>query len=411
MTIEWTTKKIGKSLMEKSNNYTWGLEDAEYGTSLKMPSPAHPFDHTPNSKTTVKGRGTIATGLNFDHLTAEALRWWFNQLAWTPNWKDRPKERHTHAYTATYLEMVVDFETATGMTVPGSGWGNKASRMAAMLKSMARIYTIVENELSTVTWQQALEPKSGYPTLTPLGAPREPGVSRRPKWLCASTSLTVAGNIWRCLKVAPENMKTPQGYKQAVVKDHTLDRTGFNDGPIWRSGAELTLIEIKAKAYREYDDELEKWRKDRTRPIPIHPREMRSKYARLWSDSANAADAIQQQKASNFSCQPATTADNSDKTGLQDEESRCADTLAENGTVASNIKSHEHVPARRTATDLACAFPLAGRDQSEWACSHFESASSSGDSTRPTIYTSLRQLLEHSGNVKATATGSAVTVL
>ena len=75
MTIEWNTKKIGKRLQEDSNDYTWGLDDTEYDTALRMPSPSHPFDHTPNSKTTVKGRGTSATGLNFDHRTAEALRW------------------------------------------------------------------------------------------------------------------------------------------------------------------------------------------------------------------------------------------------------------------------------------------------------------------------------------------------
>ena len=386
----WTAKQIGEKL--KSRDYAWSLEDAEFADAYRMPTPERPFDHTPGAKAKIRGRGTVTTGIDASPTLLEALRWWFNKLRWTPHWRLRPVERPSHAYTVTYAELVIDFEAATAMTIPAEGWGAKAVKLASLLRSLARIYTIVEEgTLNATTWKQAFDPKPGYPSLTPLGAPRETGLARRPRWICRTTPCAIVANVWRCLRKTPQRTDESGKHRNSAIRSHTIDRTGFNESAKWKSGDELTVLELRAKAFQEYDEECDKWRRDFSRPVPIHPQQRGSTHAHLWGareiigESVSAAQLATRNNVENSLAEDDKVAVT--KTASPNLPVLLTQPLAGSGTTTRYFV-HGAVdvdcgpgPRRSMLVDTRPVFAT-------------DSSSSCGNATRPTIFTSLRQCSE-----------------
>ncbi len=133
----------------------------------------------------------------------------------------------------------MDVEAAIGIDIPATTWHDKAIKLAALLRAMARIYTVQVDGVAG-NWKCAADPRADYPSLTPLGAPRTSGVARRPRWMCQSTPAVVAANIWRNL----EHHKQERGVtdthhiSRTFLQGHQVDRTGVKQVIVWTTRAE-----------------------------------------------------------------------------------------------------------------------------------------------------------------------------
>ncbi len=116
----WTTAQIARCLKARPGEYCWELLDEECDTKIVLAQLGRGdiIDHTPGASVHIKGRGKVDCGIDASPIVIEAVKWWMNQLRWTPHWASRPQERPSHAYTATFAEMVVDCEAATGIELP-----------------------------------------------------------------------------------------------------------------------------------------------------------------------------------------------------------------------------------------------------------------------------------------------------
>ena len=158
------------------------------------------------------------------------------------------------------------------MAVPASGGGAKASRLAAMLKTLARIYTVCLNGGRT-NWTQAVDPRNSRPSLTPLGAPRQAGPGRRPKWCIQSTPRVVAANVWRAIG----NTGDRSGHTRApatnykIFHSQTINRTGFKDKISWQSRDEALLKLAVKKQWDDFFTRTGDWQQYPVGPPPRRP--------------------------------------------------------------------------------------------------------------------------------------------
>ena len=300
----WTSKAIAQRRRAECQDYAWALEEPEFTSSITFKEPKYPFDHTEKAHTRIPGRGKIQTGLPYAAHFIEAIKWWFSLLKWTPLWQDRPKSRRPHEYTCTYLEMVVDFETASGIDIPISGWAQKANILSVALRSLSRIYTLLIDGHPT-TWTTALEPKNARPTLTPLGAPRQPGPGRRPKWASPETTQIVAANVWRCFEDAKRNTRNrnpKQDY--SIFSTYTLCRSGFRTKPFWKSKDEV-LLKIKTKqVWDNYFSAVADWQARPIGPPPVRLGQPQSVFPPIRPPDCHVA--LLSSSASSSGCSPAT---------------------------------------------------------------------------------------------------------
>ncbi len=124
----------------------------------------------------------------------------------------------------------------------------------------------------TSTWKKVMDPKPDLPSLTPLNAPRISGLSRRPRWMCASTTEVVAANIWQSGLAADEdesgcNSRTGRTF----LSDHIISRTGARQVVIWRTRAEKELKIKYDMALKKYYDARDRWQANPAGPPPLHP--------------------------------------------------------------------------------------------------------------------------------------------
>ncbi len=237
----WSIARIGKALRQGPSGYTWSLEADETRYTIKFPEPVHPYNHTLGAHTRVSGRGKIATGIDCSPILVEAIKWWMVGVRWSEHWTNRPETRRSHEYTVSYLEMVVDIEASIGINIPGKGWHQKALKLAAIMRNIARIYTVQIGDI-TSNWKNVMDPKPDLPPLTPLNAPRISGLSRRPRWMCGSTTEVVAANIW-CSNFSADQ-EEPGGHTRAgrtFLSDHVTSRTGAHQVVVWKTRAEKEL--------------------------------------------------------------------------------------------------------------------------------------------------------------------------
>ena len=160
--------------------------------------------------------------------------------------------------------MVIDFESATGLQLPHDTWAQKASKFASYIKTLCRVYTCKLNGGLT-TWAHALEPKNGRPTLTPLGAPRQPGLGSRPKWVSRSTPALTAANVRRCLREAREKNpgKDPAGVY--TIFNH------FPCRPSWTARDRVLLAAAAKERMDKYWVDVGAWQANPVGPMPQHP--------------------------------------------------------------------------------------------------------------------------------------------
>ncbi len=202
-------------------------------------------------------------------IVIEGVKWWFNNLRWTVHWASRPEHSKPHENTVTFLELVIDMEAATGMEFPGSCLSEKASRLAALLRTLARIYTL-EVEGEKASWKTAFDPQVLQPTLTPLDAPRISGLSRRPRGLSSFTPAVAAANVWRALH--PVQTATPTDTpahrhddrksaraSRTFALGHRINRSGITQHVVWRTKAEKEISLAREAALRAYYDASDKW--------------------------------------------------------------------------------------------------------------------------------------------------------
>ncbi len=267
----WTTPQIAQGLKRARYDYCWQLDSSDYTTKIIMPEPDRPFDHSKGAMAHIRGRGRFSTTIEASPITIEGIRWWFNHLRWTPHWAERPDGRKPHHYTVTYSELVVDAEAATGLTLPGRDWHQKTVAFAALLRSMARVYGLEMNG-NSVSWKNALDPRTDSPTLVPLGAPRVSGLARRPRWLSSHTPDVAAANVWRAVQRAVDD-GTPRrdGIGRTFLRDCVIDKKGTHQVVLWRSRAEKQLQLSAAEAMNRFYEEMDKWQACPTGPPPRHP--------------------------------------------------------------------------------------------------------------------------------------------
>ncbi len=174
--------------------------------------------------------------------------WWLNQLRWTPRWTERPSERHPRDYQSAFLELAVDFEAATGITLKDSGgqaltWNQKGLRVAAMMRTIARLHTI-ELDGARQSFAQAYMTNPSVGVFVPLGGPRVPGLGRRPQWVAKHTAAVAAANAWKAAAEAAGGERDPRARRQTFAENWKLERTGCPEAPKWKSRAEEELQTI-----------------------------------------------------------------------------------------------------------------------------------------------------------------------
>ncbi len=287
----WSIAKIGKTLRQRPFGYTWRLEADETYYTIKFPEPSHPFDHTPGSHARVTGRGKIATGVDCSPILIEAIKWWMAGVRWSEHWASRPDNRRSHEYTVSYLEMVVDIEASTGISIPEKGWHQKALKLAAIMRNIARIYA-VQIGSDITTWKKAMDPKPDLPPLTPLGAPRISGLSRRPRWMCSSTTEVVAANIWLSgLAATDDAAGCDDRVGRKFLNDYVISRTGVRQVIVWTTRAEKELKIYYETALKRYYTARDHWQANPTGPPPMPPSLEAMAAAKRMSDKRNTIDA------------------------------------------------------------------------------------------------------------------------
>ncbi len=430
---DWTIERIATALKAKVPNFGWEVNPEELCCTIKFPEPASPFDHTPGTYTVVRGRGKIATGIDCSPILIEALKWWVRGVKWTVHWSEKPEHRQTHEYTTSFLEMVVDVEAATGIDVPAKTWHDKAIKLAALLRNIARVYTVQIDGVAG-SWKKAADPRADYPSLTPLGAPRTSGVARRPRWMCQSTPAVVAANIWRNLEHHRKEHGTTdtQHITRTFLKGHQVDRTGIKQVIVWSTRAEKEAKLKFEDAMKHYYEAREKWQSNPKGPPPQPPskRSLDELAMRLKSMETRTARASTSTSASTStptsSSPPSATIDISQGSplprapppasglgGLDRDPLEVADksecstspTPAASSSCVTPLPSSPRVTrcAREalhhvgTASGRAAAKPLRGPtdDSVNQLREGSSAASSCGSSSVPFIATSLRELREH----------------
>ena len=153
----------------------------------------------PGTKQRVPGRGSVNTYLTFPRHFLDPLIWWLSTVKWTKLSRERDDDTHPFQRTTSYYEMVVNFELTTAIRVPGADWTQQPSDFADMLRAVARIFLVTDGD-ATYTYNNYFAPERSVAALTCLGAPRVPGVHRRPLWLLADrTADVVAANVWQAI--------------------------------------------------------------------------------------------------------------------------------------------------------------------------------------------------------------------
>ena len=245
-----TPKDIARALATQVPQFPWQLEDEEYAHRIVLnPVPVHVHVGT-RTQTVIPGRGTVNTSISFPIRYVEPAAWWFNQLRWTPFWTERPQERPPLQYQTTYLELAVDFEIAIGLNLRRDGhgandWASKAELIAIIIKALVRIHHIKLDGIPA-NLKNALDPKIGVASLTPFGAARFSGLSRRPRWVANTTNQVVTANAWRAIQ--EYHKKHPNGTGPRLGCRHfpngwKITRQSLPEKAHWVSEAEVALQE------------------------------------------------------------------------------------------------------------------------------------------------------------------------
>ncbi len=301
------------------------------------------------------------------------------------------------------------------MEFPGRGWSEKASRFAALLRALARVYTL-EVDGRASSWRAALDPQVTQPTLVPLDGPKVSGTSRRPRWMSGSTPLVVAANVWRALNPAPVDSEAgvskpgPDDRERVratrtFAHNHRIDRSGIVQNVVWRTRAERELALSREAALRAYYDAIDKWQKDPKGPMPIHPNNVTAATrARLrppsCGDQGNAVDAAaiaSRVVPSSSSCASTSSATLSDRRNKKGEKSRKAApcTARDAVTTSCTAISPSGTPTAPSSSpssgfrDLGLASSVT---LSTVRLATSTASSSCGDIAAPFIATSLREL-------------------
>ncbi len=281
ITQAMSTKAIADLLRLDSPEYPWELDPGEHCTRIILPELPCKVSHAPGSHANIPGRGRMSTAIDMSPIWIEGVKWWFNNLRWTVHWASRPEHRKQHEYTVAFLELVIDAEAATGMDFPGNCWAEKASRFAALLRSLARVYTL-EVDGERASWKTAFDPQATQPTLVPLDGPKLSGLSRRPRWLSRSTPSVAAANVWRALNPEPEmssagvpvpGRRGRSGARttRTFAQEHRINRSGITQQVVWRTRAEKEISIARDAALRAYYDASDRWQRNLAGPMPVHP--------------------------------------------------------------------------------------------------------------------------------------------
>ncbi len=401
---DWTIARIGKALRQGPSGYTWSLEADETRYTIKFPEPARPYDHTPGSHTRVNGRGKVATGIDCSPILVEAIKWWMAGVRWSDHWANRPDNRRSHEYTVSYLEMVVDIEASTGINIPEKGWHQKALKLASIMRNIARIYTVQIGDV-TSTWKDVMDPKPDLPPLTPLNAPRISGLSRRPRWMCGSTTEVVAANIWRSgLSSGGEAPGCNSRAGRTFLSDQVISRTGVRQVVVWRTRAEKELKIRYDTALKDYYNARDRWQANLSGPPPLPPSLEASAMTKGIVDTNNGNTAEEGTRCTSrvSSAPPSATSSGHHHTSLPRVHS--SPLLEDNRKIIHNVinqsaaeviaPSHRPPPGRvddrsqpiRSLANHPCSPPLSQNGAG--------ASSSSGLTAVPIVATSLRELRE-----------------
>ncbi len=179
------------------------------------------------------------------------MRWWANRLQWTTAYEGPEDERNAGDVSVTFAECVVDFEASTGLELRNAagqalGWSEKAARLRSIWRKMASVHTVTERGKIS-TFNNIYKPKNDVPSLVPLGAPRLPGLMRRPRWVMETTPSVVAANVWKALG---SNVERRLINGRTFIRGWRIDCSGFTRKHVWQAEQEKEygeLIDLRVK--------------------------------------------------------------------------------------------------------------------------------------------------------------------
>ncbi len=281
---------IANALQEQGSNYAWEVKEEECRHTIHIPDTPVEINWGERSTTNIPGRGKVNTSADFPTYVGEAVRWWASRLRWTSAYEGAGDERNAGDVCVTFAECVVDFETSTGLELKNAadqliGWGEKAARLRNIWKKIASVHTVMDGG-DVSTFGDAYKPRNDVPSLVPLGAPRLPGVLRKPRWVMSTTPKIVAANVWRALGSSTDR-RTMNG--RTFMRGWSISHSGFVLEHPWRSEQEKEYNELIDKRVTREQSRLAVLTDDQWQALAEPRREQASKRRRNIREELNRA--------------------------------------------------------------------------------------------------------------------------
>ena len=106
----------------------------------------------------------VNTSLTFSRHYLDPLLWWLQNTRWTEHAAARERYSHTFQLITSFYEMVVNFELTIGVRVLGDDWAEQASRLADMIRYVARIF-LLTNDASLLAYKAFFGPAKNVASL------------------------------------------------------------------------------------------------------------------------------------------------------------------------------------------------------------------------------------------------------
>jgi hypothetical protein len=134
----------------------------------------------------------------------EPVAWWWQQLVWTSRAELRPTGCSLASHQVTFLELLVDFELATGVIcdrsqVARSSWDTRAKLLRVLIKNVIRL----RGGKGWTNLAKSFGEQRAIASLASFGAKRLPGLGRRPVFVNRNSTIRcIATNAWAACKDA-----------------------------------------------------------------------------------------------------------------------------------------------------------------------------------------------------------------
>ena len=209
-----------QQIRQKVPTYQWQQVQGSFQQKLRQDKLEKGFKPGKRSYTYAHAGGKTLIPLNFPlHLWSEVAEWW-QKLSWSTISTDTGT---SHSYQVTWLELLVDFEVATGIrcceanACPLPPWGERARLLQRVVIHILKVRGGGLKEL-----KNSYGVSYAVSTLAPIGQSRLKGLRRRPCFVGGEATIKViAKSCWRWA----------QGETTATLQSSQLvDFTGFKVG-------------------------------------------------------------------------------------------------------------------------------------------------------------------------------------